>query len=63
MTQTGRQIMSLTAPIYSLKHLARAISRTEKIPLHAALDNVANDNGYDNSTLLSKCLKLIHLNG
>lgn len=45
--------MKLSAPIYSLKRLAKSISRTEKIALHVALDRVANQEGFRNWSLLS----------
>jgi len=45
--------MKLSAPIYSLKRLAKSISRTENIPLHTALDRVAHDEGFLSWSLLA----------
>ena len=45
--------MKLSAPIYTLKRLAKSISREEKIPLHDALDRVANAEGFRKWSLLS----------
>ena len=38
--------MELSQPIYHLKRRAKLISRTEGIPLHAALDRVAREEGF-----------------
>ena len=38
--------MKLSAPIYRLKRRARLAARTHAIPLHAALDRVAEDEGF-----------------
>jgi len=38
--------MRLTAPIYKLKRQAKAMARTKSIPLHQALDRVAEAEGY-----------------
>jgi replicative DNA helicase len=45
--------MMLSAPIHRLKRKARLLSRAERIPLHAALDRVASEEGYRNWSLLS----------
>ncbi len=46
--------MKLSAPIYSLKRLAKSHSRQAQIPLHAALDKVAQDEGFRNWSLLAR---------
>jgi replicative DNA helicase len=45
--------MKLTAPIFILKHRAKTLSRKEKIPLHEALDRIANSEGFSAWSLLS----------
>jgi len=45
--------MKLSAPVYSLKRLAKDLSREKKIPLHAALDRVAQDEGFTSWGLLA----------
>lgn len=45
--------MNLSAPIHQLKRKARLISRTERIPLHAALDRIAVEEGYRSWSLLA----------
>jgi len=45
--------MNLSAPIYSLKQQAKVISRTKGIPLHQALDQVANKEGFSRWSLLT----------
>ena len=45
--------MNLSAPIHQLKRKARLISRAERIPLHAALDRIAVEEGYRSWSLLS----------
>jgi replicative DNA helicase len=45
--------MKLSAPIFILKHRAKALSRAENIPLHQALDRIANSEGYSAWSLLS----------
>lgn len=45
--------MKLSAPLYHLKRKARLLSRTEKIPLHAALDRIARQEGYGGWSLLA----------
>jgi len=44
--------MTLSAPIHQLKRRARLLSRRERIPLHAALDRIATDEGYRSWSLL-----------
>lgn len=44
--------MTLSAPIHRLKRKARLLSRSERIPLHAALDRIATDEGYRSWSLL-----------
>lgn len=45
--------MSGPAPIFSLKRRARLLSRSEGIPLHAALDQVAASEGFRRWSLLA----------
>jgi replicative DNA helicase len=45
--------MKLSAPVYSLKRQAKNLSREKKIPLHAALNLVAQDEGYQSWGLLA----------
>ncbi|XSG82404.1 MAG: DNA helicase [Methyloligella sp. ZOD6] len=45
--------MQLSAPIYSLKRAARHLSRAAKIPLHAALNRIAQQEGYGSWSLLA----------
>jgi replicative DNA helicase len=45
--------MKLSAPIYLLKRQARLLSRTEKIPLHEALDRIAVREGLSGWSLLA----------
>ena len=45
--------MSLSAPIHQLKRKARLMSRAERIPLHAALDRIAAEEGYRSWSLLT----------
>jgi replicative DNA helicase len=52
--------MKPTAPIYHLKRDARHLSRTKNIPLHQALDRVAQAQGFANWSLLAaKALKTV----
>ena len=44
--------MNVSAPIHQLKRKARLISRAERIPLHAALDRIAAEEGYRSWSLL-----------
>lgn len=44
--------MTLSAPIHQLKRKARLLSRRERIPLHAALDRIAGEEGYRSWSLL-----------
>jgi len=44
--------MTLSAPIHLLKRRARLLSRSDRIPLHAALDRIAADEGYRSWSLL-----------
>ena len=44
--------MNLSAPIHQLKRKARLLSRAERIPLHAALDRIAIEEGYRGWSLL-----------
>jgi hypothetical protein len=44
--------MSLSAPLYHLKRQAKLLSRAEAIPLHAALDHIAAQEGYASWSLL-----------
>lgn len=45
--------MKLSAPIFILKQQAKALSRKKKIPLHKALDQIANREGFSAWSLLS----------
>lgn len=45
--------MKLSVPVYSLKRLAKNLSREKKIPLHAALNRVAQDEGFQSWGLLA----------
>jgi hypothetical protein len=45
--------MKLAAPVYSLKRLAKDLSREKRIPLHAALNRVAQDEGFTSWGLLA----------
>ncbi len=38
--------MQISAPIYHLKRRAKRMSKEQNIPLHAALDRIAQDEGY-----------------
>ena len=45
--------MKFSAPIYILKQQAKALSRKDKIPLHDALDQIANQEGFSSWSLLA----------
>lgn len=45
--------MKLSAPIHRLKRRAKLLARDEKIPLHAALDRIARNEGFAGWSLLS----------
>lgn len=45
--------MKLSAPIYLLKRKAKRIAHEEGLPLHAALDRVARDEGFQTWSLLA----------
>lgn len=45
--------MKLSAPIYRLKRRARLLARSEKLPLHDALDRIAREEGFAAWSLLS----------
>lgn len=45
--------MKLSAPIYQLKRRARLMARDEKMPLHAALNRIAREEGFPQWSLLS----------
>ncbi|MED5370015.1 MAG: DNA helicase [Myxococcota bacterium] len=45
--------MSLSAPLHRLKSQAKAISRREGLPLHAALDRIAHQEGFRSWSHLS----------
>lgn len=49
-------MMKLSAPVYRLKRKARLLSREQKIPLHAALDHIANEEGFGGWSLLASKL-------
>lgn len=48
--------MKLSAPVYHLKRKAKALSRVAEIPLHAALDHVAKEEGFEQWSLLASKL-------
>ena len=52
--QNWRFSMKLSVPIFVLKQKAKALSRSNDIPLHQALNQVANKEGFDSWSLLSK---------
>jgi replicative DNA helicase len=45
--------MKLSAPIYHLKRKAKLLSREKKIPLHEALDHIAEKEGFGGWSLLA----------
>lgn len=45
--------MKLSAPVYHLKRQARLLARDRQIPLHAALDLIANREGFKSWSMLS----------
>ena len=45
--------MKLSAPLYHLKRTAKTLSRQEGIPLHAALDRIAAEEGFKAWSLLA----------
>lgn len=45
--------MSLSTPVHQLKRKAKLLSRVEDIPLHAALDRVAAEEGFSGWSLLA----------
>ena len=45
--------MKLSAPIYQLKRRAKLLARTDTIPLHQALDRIAQEEGFTAWSLLS----------
>jgi replicative DNA helicase len=45
--------MRLSAPIYRLRRKAKLLSREQRIPLHAALDRIAAQEGFDAWSLLA----------
>ncbi len=45
--------MKLSAPIYRLKRLAKVLSRAEGIPLHQALDRIAEGEGFARWSMLA----------
>lgn len=45
--------MQLSAPIYRLKRQAKLLSRSNKIPLHMALDELARQEGFNSWSLLA----------
>ncbi len=48
--------MKLSAPVHRLKRLAKELSRGDKIPLHAALDRIAQGEGFATWSLLASRL-------
>lgn len=47
--------MKLSAPLFRLKHQAKKLSRQADIPLHQALDRMAQDEGFESWSLLAAC--------
>ncbi|HYD18843.1 MAG TPA: DNA helicase [Patescibacteria group bacterium] len=45
--------MTISAPLHHLKRKAKLVSRDAGIPLHAALDRIAAEQGYDGWSLLA----------
>ena len=45
--------MKLSAPLYHLKRQAKLLSRAEKIPLHEALNRIAEREGFSGWSLLA----------
>ncbi len=45
--------MKLSAPIYQLKRRAKIMARTDTIPLHQALDRIAQEEGFTGWSLLA----------
>ena len=45
--------LTLSAPVHVLKRRARSLSRARSIPLHAALDEIAVQEGYRAWSLLA----------
>ncbi|MGJ7579675.1 DNA helicase [Variovorax sp. RHLX14] len=48
--------MKLSVPVHRLKRLAKELSRGDKIPLHAALDRIAQEEGFATWSLLASRL-------
>jgi hypothetical protein len=48
--------MKLSAPVHRLKRLAKELSRSNKMPLHAALDRIAQGEGFASWSLLASRL-------
>ncbi len=48
-----RVLMKLSAPIFQLKRRAKLMARTNNVPLHKALDQVAHEEGFARWSLLS----------
>ena len=55
--------MDLSQPIPQLKHRAKRLSRSEGIPLHAALDEIARQEGFPTWSLLSARVAPLTLGG
>lgn len=53
MAQNRGYAMKLSTPIYNLKRRAKSLSRQEQIPLHAALDRIAQGEGFQNWSFLA----------
>jgi replicative DNA helicase len=51
--RSRRFVMKLSVPVHVLKQQAKALSRTKKIPLHRALDQIANQQGFAAWSLLA----------
>ena len=52
--------MKLSVPVYSLKRLAKNLSREKRIPLHAALNRVAQEEGFQSWGLLTARVSASH---
>ncbi|WP_119275012.1 DNA helicase [Taklimakanibacter deserti] len=51
--------MKLSVPLYRLKRKARLLSRESSIPLHAALDRIAREEGFGRWSLLAATLSAV----
>jgi len=52
--------MKLSAPVHRLKRLAKELSHSDKIPLHVALDRIAQGEGFATWSLLASQLSVVN---